>query len=144
MIKRISDFGFRISVEWRPFRKRSEHPGNPKSEIRNPLFSRRMAIALAVCLLLPAGCRNRDRKIRVQQTDEDTATLASVIHMGDPKAAPQLLSGFYNIEENAWRWTMGKFAVALRPPRNASVRGATLHLKFVIPPAVIEKVKTTS
>ena len=51
--------------------------------------------------------------------------------------------------DRAWRiaWLLPLillFAVALRPPRNASVRGATLHLKFVIPPAVIEKVKTTS
>lgn len=106
-------------------------------------FSRRLALALCFCALL-SGCKRRERKIRVQQTEEDSATLASVIHMGDPKAAPQLLKGFYNIEENSWRWTMGKFAVALRPPRNASVRGATLHLKFVIPPAVIDKIKTTS
>ena len=48
------------------------------------------AVALCVCLLgvaaLP-GCRRRDKKIRVQQTDEDMPTLASVIQMGDPKAA---------------------------------------------------------
>jgi hypothetical protein len=110
--------------------------------------SRRLAIAigvaaLGVCLLM-GGCKRREKKIRVQQTDEDSATLASVIHMGDPKAAPQLLKGFYNIEANAWRWSMGKFSVALRPPRNASIKGATLHLKFVLPEAVFAKIKTTS
>ena len=106
----------------------------------------RRILAIALCLLsvASAGCRRRDRKIRVQQTDEDTATLASVIQMGDPKAAPQLLNGFFNIESNAWRWTMGKFTVALRPPRNAGVKGATLHLKFVLPEAVLSKIKTTS
>jgi len=71
---------------------------------------RRLAMALGVCLLgvclLSAGCKRRDKKIRVQQTDEDSATLASMIHMGDAKAAPQLLKGFYNIEEapGAGRW----------------------------------------
>ena len=109
---------------------------------------RRVAVALGVFLLaasLPlSACKRREKKIRVQQTDEDSATLASVIHMGDPKAAPQLLKGFYNIEENSWRWTMGKFAVALRPPRNASIRGATLHLKFVLPDAVLSKIKSTT
>src|SRR5262245_59471694 len=80
-----------------------------------------LGVFLLVTSLLVSGCKRRERKIRVQQTDEDTATLASMIHMGDPKVAPQLLKGFYNIEENAWRWTMGKFAVALRPPRNASI-----------------------
>src|SRR5881396_2774742 len=146
-MKRISDFGYRISVEWRPFRQFNERPGNPTSDIRHP-FSSILAVALCVCLLgvsaLPAGCKRRDKKIRVQQTDEDTATLASVIQMGDPKVAVQLLNGFFNIESNSWRWTMGKFAVALRPPRNASVKGATLHLKFVLPEAVLSKIKTTS
>src|SRR6266404_4698838 len=98
---------------------------------------------LSVCLLL-GGCKRRDKKVRVQQTDEDSATLASVIHMGDPKAEPQLLKGFYNIESNTWRWTMGKFAVALRPPRGAAIRGATLHLKFVLPETVLAKIKTTT
>ena len=104
-----------------------------------------LALALCACLLaLSGGCKRREQKIRVQQTDEDTATMASVIQMGDPKVAMQLLSGFYNIESNTWRWTMGKFAVALRPPLNASVKGATLHLKFVLPEAVLSKIKTTS
>lgn len=99
-----------------------------------------LAIALSVCLLL-SGCKQREKKIRLQQTDEDAATLASMIHMGDPRTAPQLLTGFYEIESNSWRWTMGKFAVALRPPRNAAIRGATLRFKFVIPEPVMEKVK---
>ncbi len=81
----------------------------------------RLVILLGVCLLLLSGCKQRERKIRLQQTDEDAATLASVIHMADPRIAPQLLTGFYTVESNAWRWTMGKFAVALRPPRNAAV-----------------------
>jgi hypothetical protein len=104
----------------------------------------RLVIVLSVAVALAGGCKRRERKIRVQQTDEDSATLASVIQMGDPKAAPQLLKGFYNIESNTWRWTAGRFAVALRPPRGASTRGATLHLRFVIPEAVLSKIKTTS
>jgi hypothetical protein len=106
-------------------------------------LSRRLAAALWVCLLL-TGCKHRDRKVRVVQTEEDSASLASVIHMGDPRAAPQLLKGFHGIEENSWRWTMGEFAVALRPPRNATLKGATLHFKFVLPEAVLSKVKTLS
>ena len=100
-------------------------------------------VALVVCLLF-SGCKRRERKVRIQQTDEESATLASVIHMSDPKAAPQLLKGFHDIEEGAWRWTMGKFAVALRPPRNAAIKGATLHLRFTLPEAVISRVKAVS
>lgn len=96
-------------------------------------------MALGVCLLLLSGCKHRERKIQVQ-TDEESATLASVVQMGDAKAAPQLLKGFHNIEENSWRWTMGQFAVALRPPRNGAIRGAVLHFKFVLPEAVLAKI----
>src|SRR4051794_31159365 len=102
-------------------------------------FSRRRAIALGLFLMLLSGCRSRQKKLAVQQTDEDSATLATVIFMGDAKSAPQLLKGFHTIEESSWRWTMGKFAVALRPPRNAVVRGAVLHFKFVLPEAVLAK-----
>src|SRR5260370_451434 len=94
--------------------------------------------ALGVCLLL-AGCKHRERKVRVEQTEEDGASLASVIRTGDPRVAPQLLKGFYPIEEKSWRWTMGQFSVALRPPRNAAVKGATLHFKFTLPEAVISQ-----
>ncbi len=102
-----------------------------------------LATALLVCLLL-TGCKRRDRKIRVEQTEEDSLTMASVIHMSDTRAAPQLLKGFYSIEEKSWRWTMGQFAVALRPPKNGALNGATLHFKFTLPPAVLAKVKTVS
>jgi hypothetical protein len=104
---------------------------------------RKLAAAVAVCLLLTA-CKHRDRKIRVQQTEEDSVSLASVIRIGDPRAAPQLLKGFYGIEEKSWRWTMGQFTVALRPPRNAALKGATLHFKFTLPEAVLAKLKTVS
>lgn len=106
------------------------------------LFTRRSVAALPVCLLL-AGCKRRD-KIRVQQVEEDSGVLASAVHMGDPKAAPQLLKGFYSIESGAWRWTAGNFALALRPPRNAALKGATLHFRFTLPEAILSQVKTVS
>jgi hypothetical protein len=100
----------------------------------------RLAFTLGLCLLLLGGCKRRQKQISVQ-TDEDGATLSSVIYMADAKSAPQLLKGFHGIEGNAWRWTMGNFAVALRPPRNSAVRGAVLHLKFALPDAVIANTK---
>lgn len=103
-------------------------------------LSRRVAAGLGVCLLL-SGCKHRERRVRVEQTEEEGAALASVIRTGDPRVAPQLLKGFYPIEENSWRWTMGQFSVALRPPRNAATKGATLHFKFTLPEAVISHVK---
>ena len=57
--------------------------------------------------------------------------------MNDAGAAPQLLSGFYPVEANAWRWTGRKFSVLLRtPPRRAQTRGAlSLGLTFPDPSA---------
>lgn len=102
--------------------------------------------ALLICLALldAAGCKRRDKKIRVQQTDEDGAELASVVHVADPRTSTQLLKGFYEAEQNAWRWTAARFSVALRPPLGASQKGAALQLKFVVPEAVISRLKSVS
>jgi hypothetical protein len=99
--------------------------------------------ALLVCVALAGGCK-RQRKAPVQRTDESGATMASFLHMADPKAAPQLLKGFHPIEQNAWRWTMGSFSVALHPPAQAAEKGAVLILKFAVPDPVIAKLKAVS
>ncbi len=102
-----------------------------------------MAAALAAVLLSGPGC-NRHRKVRVQTTEEETPQLATVVHVADPRSATQLVSGFYDIEQNSWRWTAGKFSVVLRPPRGAAEKGAVLQLKFSIPDPVISNLKTVS
>jgi hypothetical protein len=98
----------------------------------------RIGIALAVALLLwtPVACK---RKAPAGTQSVDTKRIASRVQMGDPRAAGQLVSGFYDIEENAWRWTGKQFVVELGTPLGAAGRGATLELTFTIPPVVIEK-----
>jgi hypothetical protein len=103
-----------------------------------------LAAALAALLCLaPAGCRSR-RKVNVQQTEEEAPSLASMVHVADPKVSAQLVNGFYGVEQNAWRWTAGKFSVLLRPPRGAAQKGATLQLKFAVPDPIIAKLKAIS
>jgi hypothetical protein len=68
----------------------------------------------------------------------------SSIHMADPRGAPQLIKGFHAIEQNSWRWTMGKFAITLKPPPGASERGGKLSLQVNVPDAVIQNVKATA
>jgi len=104
--------------------------------------TRIMLAALAACLVL-AGCRSK-QKVKVQATEEEAPSLASTIHTADPRVAAQLISGFYGIEDNAWRWTAGKFAVLLRPPRTASQKGAILQLKFALPDPIIGPLKTVA
>jgi hypothetical protein len=96
-------------------------------------------LAWAALLLAATGCKPRE-KIKTEATEEAPAQLASVVYMADPKASVQLLRGFHAVEGNAWRWTMGKFAVTLRPPATAPQRGATLKASFALPEAVTKKV----
>jgi hypothetical protein len=96
-------------------------------------------LAWAAVLLAATGCKPRE-KIKTEATEEAPAQLASVVYMADPKASVQLLRGFHAVEGNAWRWTMGRFAVTLRPPATGAQRGATLKASFALPEAVTGKV----
>jgi hypothetical protein len=98
------------------------------------------AAAAAVLLLASSGCRQNSKE-SVQTIDEKPDTLLSTVHMADSKAAPQLLNGFYPVEGNAWRWTAGKFAVALHPVAGATQNGAKLVVRFVIPDSALARNK---
>ena len=89
-----------------------------------------------------AGCRGKHERVVVhneEPSDTPQPRIASVFRMTDAVAQEQLLHGFYGVEGNAWRWTAGKFTVALRPPLASAQRGATLTLAFSIPDVVIRK-----
>ncbi len=99
-----------------------------------------LALALAAC--------NRDHKVTVKETVEESsapANLALTVNMGDPKQEKQLVSGFYGIEANSWRWTAKDFTVSLRPPSAASgAQGATLVFALSIPQVAIDKLKSVT
>ncbi|MGA2737430.1 MAG: hypothetical protein ABSG65_08260 [Bryobacteraceae bacterium] len=100
------------------------------------------AILVLSLALAPTACK-RHRRVTVRTVEESPA-LASVVATSDPSAAVQLIGGFYGVEQNAWRWTAGKFSVILRPPRTAATNGAVLQLKFAIPPGAISKMRSVS
>jgi hypothetical protein len=85
----------------------------------------------------PLGCNRKP-------AGQAAPAMASIIHLGDPQTAPQLIGGFYGIEQNAWRWAGRRFSVVLRPPSGAGQNGATLQLRLTVPPVVVEKLKTIS
>ncbi len=64
---------------------------------------------------------------------------ASQLEMGNPASEAQLLTGFYGVEENAWRWTAKKFSAVLKTPPGSAERGATLTLRIYVSPGQIEK-----
>jgi hypothetical protein len=96
--------------------------------------------ALLIALFL-AAC-SADKKVPVKATLEEAPAaprLMATVNMGDPKGEPQLLTGFYAIEANAWRWTGKDFSVALRPPAGSAALGATLHFALSVPQNAIDK-----
>ena len=108
---------------------------------------RLISFALVLSIALTAGACRRKRKpqVKVDLTDESgTSQMLSIVSVADPKATPQLIRGFFGLEDNQWRWTTSKFAVTLKPPAMAAQKGATLVLKFTIPDPVIAKVKSTT
>lgn len=96
------------------------------------------SLILALCVLSLAGCGEKGA-VRVQQTVEEAPALPPSVRMGDAKAAAQLVTGFHEIEGNAWRWTQKQFTVNLGVPAGASRKGGVLSLELTVPPVVIEK-----
>jgi hypothetical protein len=108
-------------------------------------FPRERRLALGWCCWVvlvtlafePLGCKRKRAAVEAPR-------MASTIHMGDPKTETQLISGFYGIEQNAWRWTGRRFSVVLAAPFGAAQKGGTLQLRLTVPPAIVEKLKTIS
>ena len=90
---------------------------------------------LAAVVLGGAACRSRKQTGEV----EDVGGMVSVLPMTDGHAKHQLVSGFYDVEGGAWRWTAQKFSVTLQPPAQSATNGAKLALKLVIPGPLIQK-----
>jgi hypothetical protein len=99
-------------------------------------------IAILLAASVAAGC-NRGR-FQGETIEESGSGIASVVHTADPATATQLIRGFHDIEQNAWRWTKATFSVALRPPAGASQKGAVLALRFSLPEQVIERLASVA
>jgi hypothetical protein len=102
----------------------------------------RSVLAFAL-LFAPLACK-RKPPIHVQEPDEGSPALASTVHMGDARSESQLVSGFYGVEQGAWRWTARQFTAVLQPPFGAAQKGAQLEFDLTVPPVSIEKLKTIS
>ncbi len=107
-------------------------------------MQRLISFLLILLLSGAAGCKRQPKTADLEATEEETQALFSVVHVADARASLQLVKGFHDVEQNAWRWTMQKFAVTLKPPAGASQRGATLQLKFVVPEPVIDRLKSVT
>jgi hypothetical protein len=97
-------------------------------------------------LLLPSlgvisGCGGPDLSGR---TEEEPPHSSTEVQVAGPHAGSQLISGWYNVERNSWRWTAGKFAVLLRPPIGSAAKGAILSFHFTLPEVVISRLHSVT
>ncbi len=76
--------------------------------------------------------------------EDPNRPLVARIRANDASAARQLTAGFYGIENNAWRWTAGKFSVVFPVSDKAKSNGATLELKLTFPPGEIAQLGSTT
>jgi hypothetical protein len=114
---------------------RGPHP----SRHRNGALPARIALLITLTLLTACGPPDLSNR-----TEEEPPQPSTEIQVADPAASPQLTSGWYNVERNSWRWTAGKFSVALRPPIGSAVRGASLTLHFNVPEVVISQLRSVT
>lgn len=96
-------------------------------------------LSLVLSLLLAAAIACKRNRPAADATIEEGPQLLTMLQMGDPNAAPQLVKGFYEVEAGSWRWTMGKFSVMLSPPPGGSEKGAKLVLRLMVPEPVSKK-----
>jgi len=105
-------------------------------------IDRTPGVLLAFCLL--TSCHRGTPDISSLTEEEATPPLAAEIRMADPRAGSQLISGWYAVEKDGWRWTARKFSAVLRPPIGAHKSGAVLMFNFTLPGAVIARLKTVT
>jgi hypothetical protein len=108
-----------------------------------------LVLAVALAVLLLAGCPSNAPELAESknETPESAALpdgLLSSAHMGDPRAVPQLLEGFYGLEQGVWRWTARKFSVALQAPAGGAGQESQLEFKFTLPEAVISRLSSVT
>ena len=96
-----------------------------------------LTLIIIPLLLVGAGCKRRHKS-----SGQAQQPLASTIYAGDPNVATHFLKGFYDIEDNSWRWTGKEFAVELAAPLHSEQKGAQLVLRLAVPEAVIQKTNT--
>ena len=65
-----------------------------------------------------------------------------MLGMADARTSMQLVHGFYQLENGAWRWTGRTFGVSLRVPPHAAANGARLMMKVTVPQAQLDKLKS--
>jgi hypothetical protein len=100
-----------------------------------------LTVLLFVSLGVMAACHAPDLAGR---TEEEPPLPSTQVQVAAPRASSQLISGWYNVERNSWRWTARRFTVVLRPPVGSAANGATLNFSFTVPNVVITRLHSVT
>jgi hypothetical protein len=94
-------------------------------------------IAAALAAVLFAGswaCKTQE-----EAAQDESGPPVSAFGVASPRARAQLLNGFWEVENHAWRWTRHTFSVSLMPPPAAARLGANLEFRFTLTDGVIAR-----
>lgn len=99
-------------------------------------------VSLTLVLLTLAGCSrsttpsNETGPSAAAAPSPAPGTELSYINTGDVRTKPQLLSGWYAIEEGAWRWTAKEAQAVLATPQQSPVN---FELRLFLPEAHVKQ-----
>lgn len=100
-------------------------------------MSRRLVFALLAVAAL-GGCVRNEPALPIEPEVEE-AELLTVVNVADARANSQLISGFHDLEQLAWRWTHKRFSVLLQPPEPVAGHQTALEVRLSVPGIVIER-----
>jgi hypothetical protein len=99
---------------------------------------------LGIDLILVGAALLAGTSCHMSSSDDPNRPLTARVRANDASAARQLAAGFYGVEDHAWRWTAGKFAVTLPVDDKARSNGATLNPKLTFPAAEMAQLGSTT
>lgn len=71
--------------------------------------------------------------IPLEEDGDGLSQLLSSVNAADPRGEPQLLRGFYPLEQGTWRWTAKNFSVILATPPPIEGYQSDLDLRATLP-----------
>ena len=89
--------------------------------------------AMVICAVALAACSST----KPAPLKEASTELLSDVQTADSRGALQLVHGFEQVEQRAWRWTNRTFGLVLKTPVGAARHGAGLRLEFTLPSQVL-------
>ena len=102
----------------------------------------RDVVTYLLCLVVFAfaGCSSNEPQLvhPIAESGEEVVLL-STLDVADPRAVDQLVEGFHQLENGAWRWTAGKFSVVVKVPVSTSPQVLAVVFRLTVPEVVTQR-----